>query len=89
MSSLSIRNAAVFDSVSGGLIEGPVHIENGQIVSVGGAPRPADTEIDARGRTVLPGLIDAHFHAYGIDLDGLALESRPLSYVAPPAAWCR
>ena len=29
-----------------------------------------------------PGLIDAHCHAYGIDLDMLALESRPLSYVA-------
>ncbi|BCB76716.1 peptidase M38 [Phytohabitans flavus] len=35
---------------------------------------------------MLPGLIDAHFHAYGIDLDMLALESRPLSYVALAAA---
>ena len=59
MSSLAIRNAAVFDSVSGCLVEGAVHIENGQIVSVGGAPRPAERGIDARGRTVLPGLIDA------------------------------
>jgi imidazolonepropionase-like amidohydrolase len=84
--SLSIVNAAVFDGVSDELTEGPVHVVGGQIVAVGGAPQPADRVLDARGRTVLPGLIDAHCHAYGIDLDMLALESRPLSYVALRAA---
>lgn len=83
---LSIVNAAVFDGVSGELTDGPVYIVDGRIESVGGAPRPADRTLDARGRTVLPGLIDAHCHAYGIDLDMLALESRPLSYVALAAA---
>ncbi|WP_432840197.1 amidohydrolase family protein [Dactylosporangium sp. CA-092794] len=86
MSTLSIVNAAVFDGESDGLVEGPVHVADGRIVAVGGAPRPADRVLDARGRTVLPGLIDAHCHAYGIDLDMLALESRPLSYVALAAA---
>jgi imidazolonepropionase-like amidohydrolase len=61
--SLSIINAGVFDGVSDGLVDGPVHVENGRIVAVGGPPRPADRVLDARGRTVLPGLIDAHFHA--------------------------
>ena len=42
--------------------------------------------IDARGGTVLPGLIDAHCHAYGIELNMLVTESQPLSYVALPAA---
>jgi imidazolonepropionase-like amidohydrolase len=84
--SLSIINATVFDGVSDELIDGPVYIVDGQIVAVGGAPQPADRVLDARGRTVLPGLIDAHCHAYGIDLDMLALESRPLSYVALRAA---
>jgi len=84
--SLSIINGLVFDGVSDELIEGPVHIVDGRIVAVGGAPQPADRVLDARGRTVLPGLIDAHCHAYGIDLDMLALESRPLSYVALVAA---
>ncbi|MFG2040542.1 amidohydrolase family protein [Dactylosporangium sp. NPDC048998] len=83
---LSIVNAAVFDGVSDELVEGPVHIADGRITAVGGAPQPADRVLDARGRTVLPGLIDAHCHAYGIDLDLLALESRPLSYVALAAA---
>jgi imidazolonepropionase-like amidohydrolase len=84
--SLSIVNALVFDGGSAELAEGPVHIVDGRIVAVGGSPQPADRVLDARGRTVLPGLIDAHCHAYGIDLDMLALESRPLSYVALVAA---
>jgi imidazolonepropionase-like amidohydrolase len=83
---LSIINAAVFDGVSAELVDGPVHLADGRIVSVGGARQRADRVLDARGRTVLPGLIDAHCHAYGIDLDMLALESRPLSYVALVAA---
>jgi imidazolonepropionase-like amidohydrolase len=84
--SLSIINGLVFDGVSDDLVEGPVHIVDGRIAAVGGPPQPADRVLDAQGRTVLPGLIDAHCHAYGIDLDMLALESRPLSYVALVAA---
>ena len=86
MSTLSIVNAGVFDGVSDGLAEGPVHVAEGRIVSVGGPPQPADQVIDARGGTVLPGLIDAHCHAYGISLDMMATESQPLSYVALAAA---
>ncbi|HEX6355847.1 metal-dependent hydrolase family protein [Actinophytocola sp.] len=79
--SLSIINAVVFDGESAELVDGPVHVENGRIVDVGGS-FTADRVIDARGGTVLPGLIDAHCHAYGISLDMLAIEGRPLSYVA-------
>jgi imidazolonepropionase-like amidohydrolase len=79
---LSIVNGTVFDGDSPELIEGAVHVADGRIVEVGAAARPADRVIDARGATVLPGLIDAHFHAYGISLDLLAIESRPPSYVA-------
>lgn len=79
--SLSIINAAVFDGEAAELVEGPVHVERGRIVDIGGTFQ-ADRVIDARGRTVLPGLIDAHFHAYGISLDMLGIEGRPLSYVA-------
>jgi imidazolonepropionase-like amidohydrolase len=86
MTTLSIINAGVFDGVSGALTDGPVHVADGRIVSVGGAPQQADQVIDARGGTVLPGLIDAHCHAYGISLDMLSIESTPLSYVALKAA---
>jgi len=81
MSTLSIINTAVFDSESGELTDGPVHVEDGRIVAVGGS-FAAERVIDARGGTVLPGLIDAHFHAYGIALDMLRIEGSPLSYVA-------
>ncbi|GAA1989934.1 amidohydrolase family protein [Amycolatopsis minnesotensis] len=73
----------MFDGVSDELIDGPVHVVDGRIAEVGpGAAATADRVLDARGGTVLPGLIDAHFHAYGIGLDGLRIESTPLSYVA-------
>lgn len=86
MTSLSIVNGLVFDGVSEELAEGPVHVVDGEIVSVGDEPRPADRVVDARGRTVLPGLIDAHCHAYGISLDMFAIETRPLSYIALAAS---
>jgi imidazolonepropionase-like amidohydrolase len=80
MSSLSLINVAVFDGESEELVDGPVHVEDGRIVDIGGS-FDADQVVDARGGTVVPGLIDAHFHAYGISLDMLAIEGRPLSYV--------
>lgn len=86
MTTLSIVNATVFDGMSDELTEGAVHIADGRITAVGGPPQPADRVLDARGRTVLPGLIDAHCHAYGIGLNMLEIESRPLSYVALVAA---
>jgi imidazolonepropionase-like amidohydrolase len=83
VSTLSIVNGLVFDGASDELRDATVHVVDGRIAAVDpDAPAEADRVIDVRGQTVLPGLIDAHFHAYGIDLDGLALESRPLSYVA-------
>jgi imidazolonepropionase-like amidohydrolase len=86
VSRLSIVNVAVFDGESDELVEGPVHVVEGRIESVGASPEPAERVVDARGGTVLPGLIDAHCHAYGISLDIRWLESRPLSYVALVAA---
>ncbi|WP_248961333.1 metal-dependent hydrolase family protein [Sphaerisporangium perillae] len=80
--SLTIVNAAVFDGRSAELSDGPVHISDGTIVQVGGTAEAADRVIDARGGTVVPGLIDAHFHAYGVSLSLLEIESAPLSYLA-------
>lgn len=79
--SLAIINAAVFDGESATLVDGPVLVEDGRISAVGG-PADADRVVDARGGTVLPGLIDAHCHAYGVSLDLLAIEGAPLSYLA-------
>ena len=46
--------------------EHPVHMEGGKVVGLHGPPPDDARVIDARGRLVVPGLIDAHFHAYGI-----------------------
>lgn len=79
--SLAIINAAVFDGESADLVDGPVYLEDGRIADIGGRG-DADRVIDARGGTVLPGLIDAHCHAYGVSLDMLSIEASPLSYLA-------
>lgn len=83
---LSIVNALIFDGESFDLIEGPIHIAHGRIVSTEGGGQAEAEVMDARGRLITPGLIDAHFHAYGVSLDHQELESLPLSYVVARAA---
>jgi len=79
---LSIVNALIFDGVSAELTEGGVQAADGVITGLDPGTTAADVVIDARGGTVVPGLIDAHFHAYGISLDPLENEASQLSYVA-------
>ncbi len=59
-----IKNVKVFDGTNEQLKNGPVLIENNLIKSVGpGAEVPAGAiEIDGKGGTVMPGLIDMHAH---------------------------
>ena len=80
-----VRNANVFDSVTGALRPGStIVIEGERIASVTQTPILVDDAevIDAAGAVVLPGLIDAHVHvvAASHDLVGLALQ--PPSLVA-------
>ena len=60
------RNARVFDGTSV-LVGTDVLVEDGKIAAVGKRLRvPDGTEIiDASGKTLLPGLIDAHTHVFG------------------------
>jgi imidazolonepropionase-like amidohydrolase len=82
---LAITNALMFDGA--GLADGTIHVADGAITAVDDeAPAPGAEVIDARGGTVVPGLIDAHFHAYAIGLDTLTIHAAPLSYVALAAA---
>ena len=78
----AFANARIFDGSSAELREGCVRVASGTIVEVGGGPDPGDRVIDCRGRAVVPGLIDAHFHAYGASLSLLEIETSPLSYLA-------
>ena len=75
----AVVNARLFDSASGTLRpHSTLVIEGERIVAVSQHPLPVDDaeSIDAGGRVVLPGLIDAHVHvvATSADLVGLALQ---------------
>jgi imidazolonepropionase-like amidohydrolase len=63
--SLRITNVNVFDSVAG-RVDGPfdVTLDEDTISSVGptGPEEPGGDRIDGTGKTLIPGLIDAHWH---------------------------
>ena len=83
---LSIVNSLVFDGVGPEPVECPIHTEGGRIVGLDGTPPEAARVLDARGRVVTPGLIDAHLHAYTVSMDLMENEALPMSYVAAKAA---
>lgn len=83
MSVLLITDAVVWQGDDVDPIEGDVRIADGRIVELGRITRPEGLPtLEARGRTLLPGLIDAHFHAFASSLDGLAQNAQPLSLSA-------
>jgi imidazolonepropionase-like amidohydrolase len=62
-----------------------VTVEDGRIASVGeAAPPPGAPTLDLEGRTLLPGLIDAHVHLSSLGLTGLSddLHEYGLAFVA-------
>jgi len=63
--SVLFQNVNIFDGKNERLTEGMnVLVENNKIVKIAKSiPAPSDaTVIDAGGRTLMPGLIDAHWH---------------------------
>ncbi|MCI2239042.1 amidohydrolase family protein [Paenibacillus sp. TRM 82003] len=82
---LIITDALVHDGGLGEPFEADVVVSAGRIVAVGagaGRDRSAAQVLPAQGRSLLPGLIDAHFHAYATTLDAWQLETQRLSYAA-------
>ena len=80
----AVINARVFDSARGVLQDAStVVIEGDTIVEVTSEPRTfADANvIDAAGRVVLPGLIDAHVHVMAVTHDILRLSATPPSLI--------
>jgi imidazolonepropionase-like amidohydrolase len=67
-----LNNCAVFDGVGDTLLPGrSLVIRAGRIAEIHEQPQASDTAhvIDVGGRTVMPGLIDAHFHAYAAEVN--------------------
>ena len=80
-----IRNASVFDSATGRLCpNSQIVIEGGRIAGVTSEPVQVDAArvIDAGGRAVLPGLIDAHVHVVAASHDLTSLALQPASLVS-------
>lgn len=81
MSTLLIRNGTLVPLTDGGEMgPGHVFIEGTRIVEVGNFPADkyrADRDLDARGRVVMPGLINAHHHLYSTFARGFSPPGEP------------
>jgi imidazolonepropionase-like amidohydrolase len=79
-----LRNARIWDGVGDSLIAGrDVLLEGSRIVETGRVRTArAHETIDMRDQFVMPGLIDAHFHAYWGPASVATVETMPLSYLA-------
>lgn len=88
MTSTLFINGLIFDGHSPALIaDRHVRVEGDRIAHIGtGKPEArADRTIDLKGKVLMPGLIDAHFHAYAAEANVELLENLPLSYIAQRA----
>ncbi len=88
MTAVIFNNCNVFDGVGNELLEGhEVAVEGNRIREL--ADRPIQLanadRIDLGGRTLLPGLIDAHIHVYAIHLDYALTEAMPLTLMSVKA----
>jgi imidazolonepropionase-like amidohydrolase len=89
MASLQFTNVRIFDGVTDGLSEpSNVTVADGLITAITAittgptGPPPADTTvIDGKGRTLMPGLIDAHWHAIFVGVSPAVGLTSDVSYV--------
>lgn len=86
MGMLVLRNARIWDGLSDDYSDRTdITIRDGQIFDFERV-RGCDAEVlDLRGAAVLPGLIDAHFHAYAAEVNIPRVEKTPISYLAQHA----
>jgi len=83
MSTLLFRNARIFDGKSDKCPDGmSVLVEGNLIREVSDRPIKSRNArvIDVGGRTLMPGLIDAHMHAYASDVNMFKVESSGTAY---------
>lgn len=82
------RNAKIFDGHSEEILDGgDVVVEGDRIreVSASAVGLPDAVVIDCRGRYLMPGLIDCHFHAYSPSMDISASDHMPPPLMAAHA----
>ena len=84
-----LRNAAIFDGTSGKLVEGKGVLIEGKLIKalVAAADTVADAEvIDCGGRTLMPGMIDAHWHSILAGISQVVAMTADIPYVHLVAA---
>lgn len=60
-----IKNALVYTMADAGVVKADILVENGKVAAIG-ENLSAETVIDAAGKAVTPGFVDAHSHIGGI-----------------------
>jgi len=73
------QGGSVFDGTGSDPQPADVTVEDGRIVDVGPG-LDADEAVDARGRTILPGLFDCHVHVALETIDVWRVVNQPFSY---------
>lgn len=89
MGSIIFRDARIFDGTSPDLLDGDVLVADERIQEVSERPLAASGEVEVvecGGRTLMPGLIDAHVHVYASSVNLGRVARQPLSYLASWAA---
>ena len=89
MTLIHFKNCAVLDTVAGALLPGhEVVVEDDTIREVSDRPVKAGraTAIDLKGKTLMPGLIDAHVHAIAVEVNLAVLPSLPVTLLAHQAS---
>lgn len=88
MGRILLENATLLDVDAGALRPGhSVLVEDDRIVGVEAGPIDAEgaRRIDVGGRTLMPGLIDAHVHVAITTMNLAAMEQRPVTLVSQEA----
>ncbi len=80
-----IKNGLIKTMANGDIENGQILIENGKIKAIGKTvDAPSDVEvIDAKGKLVLPGFVEAHCHI-GLDNEGMGWEGRDYNEIVDP-----
>ena len=82
---IALKNGLVFDGHANGLIaDHVVGTSEGRIVHFSRDlwDEHPDIELDLRGKVLMPGLIDAHYHAYAGENNFSYLEELPITFLA-------
>ena len=83
MMRLEIRNARIWNGLADAYLDDrSLTCEGGRIRTIGRDLSGDAETIDLGGRALLPGFIDAHYHAYAAAVNVPYLEGLPISYLA-------